>query len=224
MRVLVVEDDPTVSEIIAIAFEMRWPQAEVIRTSSGKEAVARVGSENPDLVVLDLGLPDEDGFDVLAQIRLFSQIPIIILTARNEESDIIRGLERGADDYITKPFRQLELMSRAQSILRRCHVTSQSLPSYGLIRFGQSLRELYIGDRKVILTNTESALMHYLISNGGKIVSLSNIGQVIWGTDFAGSHDAIRVYITRLRNKIEKNPKKPVYIITHPGTGYSLEI
>jgi two-component system KDP operon response regulator KdpE len=223
MKVLIVEDNPDVSEVMSMAFEMRWPDAVLITTGSGKNAVMLAESEHPDLVVLDLGLPDIDGFDVLKDIRLFSNVPVIILTARDDESDIIKGLERGADDYMTKPFRQLELMSRAQAVLRRHHLVSQvSPPACGDLRFGQSLHDLYLGKRQIDLTNTESTLLSHLMRNTGKVVATSTLAELLWGADYPGSHAAVRVYIRRLRKKLEANPEKPDIILTNPGSGYSL--
>jgi DNA-binding response OmpR family regulator len=224
MNILIVEDDPEISEVIAMAFEMRWPQASVVRTGSGKEAVTLAVNLRPDLMILDIGLPDLDGFEVLKEIRLVSSVPIIILTARDEERDIVKGLERGADDYIVKPFRQLELMARAQSVMRRYHLVSQvTAETYGIFRFGSSIHNLYVGDRAVNLTSTEGIIISHLMRNAEKIVPVSSLAEVIWGGDFPGSHDAVRVYIRRLREKIESGSGAPQYIHTHRGLGYSLQ-
>jgi two-component system, OmpR family, response regulator VicR len=224
LNVLVVEDDPEISEVIAIAFEMRWPQAALTRISSGKEAVLLVESVRPDLVILDIGLPDIDGFEVLRELRLFSSVPVLILTARDEEKDIIKGLERGADDYIVKPFRQLELLARAQAVMRRYHTISESAPDrYGSIHFGSSIHTLVIGNRKINLTGTEGILISHFIRNAEKIIPVSSLAEVVWGADYPGSHEAVRVYIRRLRKKIEDDPEAPRYLHTHPGLGYSLK-
>ncbi|MFC2067664.1 response regulator transcription factor [Chloroflexota bacterium] len=119
MKLLLIEDDSDIVEAISLAFQIRWPEAQVISTQSGKKGVGLVESVQPDIVILDLGLPDIDGFTVLRKIRLFSQVPIIIVTVRADESDIIKGLEWGADDYIIKPFRQLELLARVKAQIRR---------------------------------------------------------------------------------------------------------
>jgi len=224
MKFLIVEDNSTIAETICIAFEMRWPDAQTMTTDSGKKAAEIAEQQQPDLIVLDLGLPDMDGFEVLKEIRSFSMIPILILTARDNESDIVKCLERGADDYVVKPFRQLELMSRAQAVMRRHHVTSSFIPpSYGNLRFGHSLTTLFIGDKQVNLTSTEGIILSHLIRNAGKVVTLSSISEVIWGADYAGSQEAVRVYIRRIRKKIETDPNHPKIICTHPGTGYSLQ-
>ncbi len=223
MKFMIVEDSPQIAETVAMAFEVRWPDAEITKVSSGKKAVTLVGDKNPDLIVLDLGLPDMDGFEVIKEVRLFSQVPILVLTVRDEESDIVKCLERGADDYVIKPFRQLELMSRVQAIMRRHHLVSSFVPaSCGSLRFGQSIHNFYVGNTRVNLTSTEGIILSHLIRNAEKVVTLTSLSEVIWGDDYSGSHEAIRVYIRRIRKKIEADPNRPEIIITHPGTGYSL--
>ena len=126
MKVLIVEDDHEIVEIISLAFEIRWPEAELVSTHLGEQGISMVDAEEPDVIILDLGLPDISGFDVLKEVRTFSTVPILILTVRGEEADIVKGLEWGADDYMVKPFRQLELMSRAQAVMRRYHLVSHA--------------------------------------------------------------------------------------------------
>lgn len=197
----------------------------LIRSTKGTEAFVIVETQHPELVVLDLSLPDMDGMDLLKDIRLISNVPVIILTARDEEKDIVKGLERGADDYMVKPFRQLELMARAQALLRRVYQLNQSSSdTYREFRFGQSMHSLFIGNREVKLTTTEGAIMSHLIRNAEKIVPFANLAEVVWGADYVGSHEAVRVYIRRLRMKIEIQPETPEYIHTHPGIGYSLKM
>jgi len=223
MKILIIEDDAEIRDVISTAFEIRWPEVSLIQSTTGKEALSVLETQHPELVVLDLGLPDMDGIDLLKDIRIFSNVPVIILTARDEEKDIVKGLERGADDYMIKPFRQLELMARAQALLRRAHQLNQSsTDTYREFRFGQSMHSLFIGNREVKLTTTEGAIMAHLIRNGEKIVPFANLAEVVWGADYAGSHEAVRVYIRRLRMKIELQPESPQFIHTHPGIGYSL--
>jgi DNA-binding response OmpR family regulator len=223
MLILIVEDDSNISDITATAFEIRWPEAKIIRTASGIAAIAIVQEQNPDLVILDLGLPDKDGFEVLKEIRSFSTVPIIIVTVRDDESDIVKGLERGADDYIVKPFRQLVLMAHAQAILRRAHQsTTACQESYGPFRFGQSIHVLFIGKREVRLTTTEGIIMSYFVRNAEKVIPVADLAQTVWGINYPGSEEALRVYVRRLRKKIEVDPDNPQYIVTHPGFGYSL--
>jgi len=224
MKFQIVEDNPQIADAVSMALEMRWPEAKIIKASNGKAAIKLAEDENPDLIILDLGLPDIDGFEVLQEIRLFSNAPVIILTVRDEESDIVKCLERGADDYVTKPFRQLELMSRVQAILRRQHlVSSHVLPSYDNLRFGQSIHVFYVGKKRISLTSTEGIILSHLLRNAGKIVTLSSLAEVVWGNDYSGSNEAIRVYIRRIRKKLETEPETPTIIITHPGIGYSIQ-
>lgn len=119
MKVLVVEDSPDIVDMISLCFELRWPEAKVVSTAEGNKGINMVRTENPDLVILDLGLPDIDGFEVLKNVRTFSNVPVIIVTVRGDEVDKVRGLELGADDYITKPFSHIELLARIQAVLRR---------------------------------------------------------------------------------------------------------
>jgi DNA-binding response OmpR family regulator len=223
MIILVVEDDPNIADVISTAFEIRWPDVKVLKTASGNEAIDIVSNQSPDLVVLDLGLPDKDGIDVLKEIRQFSTTPIIIVTVRDEEKDIVKGLEKGADDYIVKPFRQLVLMARAQALLRRAHQVNESCQdAFGPFRFGQSIHNLFIGKREVRLTTTEGILMLHFVRNSERVIPISNLAEIVWGANYPGSQEAVRVYIRRLRKKIETEPDNPQYLLTHPGLGYSL--
>ncbi|MDD5486913.1 MAG: response regulator transcription factor [Dehalococcoidales bacterium] len=223
MKFIVVEDNAEMAEAVALALEVSWPEAVVITTNSGKKAVCLVEDEHPDLVVLDLGLPDMDGCDVLKEIRLFSTVPALVLTVRDEEMDVVKCLERGADDYVIKPFRQMELMSRVRAILRRHHLISSFMPpSTGKLRFGNSIHQFYVDDLPVGLTSTEGIILSQLIRNAEKVVTLSSLSELIWDVDHTGSYNAIRVYIRRIRKKIEQDPENPKIILTHPGMGYSL--
>ncbi len=145
MKILIIEDDQQIVEAIILAFQIRWPEAEVISTQLGEKGVDLVETEKPNVVILDLGLPDISGFDVLKQIRLFSDIPVIILTARSEETDIVKGLEWGADDYIAKPFRQLELLSRVKALIRR---KSRTVNESEIINLGNLCFNPTTGDLK----------------------------------------------------------------------------
>lgn len=224
MKVLIVEDEPAIVETVSLAVRMRWPEAILVTTNLGEEGIELVETEAPDVVILDLGLPDIDGFEVLKQVRLFSSIPIIILTVRDEESDIVKGLEWGADEYIVKPFRQLELMARIQALLRRKHVPSgETSVVCGSLRLDLSMRKFLIGRREIDLTNTEGLILYHLMKDTGKVVTLSKLTEILWGGDYPNAADAIRVYIGRLRKKIETDPSHPRFIHTSAGLGYSLK-
>jgi len=223
MKVLIIEDDAEIVQVVSIAFNIRWPEAQVVSTPNGERGVELVESENPDVVILDLGLPDISGFEALKNIRDFSQVPIIILTVRSEEADIVRALESGADDYMVKPFRQLELLSRIRALTRRTGHPSEETPLiHGQLRFHPSTRQLFCGEREICLTRTESSILHHLMRNAGQVVTYSGLAESVWGEDYPDAVDSLRVYIRRLREKLEAEPSQPQLILTKPGIGYLL--
>jgi len=179
---------------------------------------------NPDIVILDLGLPDISGFDVLKQIRAFSDIPILILTARGEENAIVMGLERGADDYVVKPFRQLELLSRIQALTRRAGRSIKDKPLVcGELTFNPTSRQLFKKEKEITITRTEAAIIECLMEKADSTVTYSEIAELVWGSDYPDSVDSLRVYIRRLRQKIEEDPENPSIILTRSGAGYLLK-
>jgi two-component system KDP operon response regulator KdpE len=225
-KVLIIEDDDTIVSLIRLAFQMRWPEAQLISASLGEEGLDLVEDEKPDLVILDLGLPDMDGYEVLRQIRLFSSVPIVILTVRGDEDDIIRGLEWGADDYIVKPFRQLELLSRLKVQLRRQispDQDDQEAPVVcGPLRLDPSTFQLKYGGKEISLTLIEGHIMYHLMKNAGHVVTHSKLAEAVWGEDHPGATDSLRVYIRHLREKLEADPGNPKLILTKVGVGYIL--
>jgi two-component system, OmpR family, response regulator VicR len=221
MKILIIEDDVQIVEAIMLAFQIRWPEAKVISTQQGEKGVDFVETEQPDIVILDLGLPDINGYDVLKQIRMFSNIPILILTARTEESDIVKGLEWGADDYMVKPFRQLELLSRIKALTRRSSNNDNESPlTVGSIVFNPSTGQLIADSKEVNLTPTESRILHHLMRNAGQVVTHSSLADAVWGEDYPGAVDSLKVYIRRLREKLEEEPQEPQLILTKAGIGY----
>ena len=222
MKVLLIEDDREIIDAISLAFQIRWPEATLIPTRLGQKGVELVESESPDIVILDLGLPDMSGFDVLRQIRLFSQVPIIILTVRSDEADIVKGLEWGADDYITKPFRQLEFLARVKALIRRQAGGEEESVVFGPLRLDPTTGQLLHGSREVTLTVTESQIMAHLMRNGGRAVTHASLAEAVWGDDYPGSADSLKVHIRRLREKIEEAPSSPKLILTRTGVGYFL--
>ncbi len=224
MKVLIIEDDCRIADTIAMTLKIRWPKAIIIKTNQGLKGIDLVASENPNLIILDLGLPDIDGFDVLKQIKGFAETPVLILSVRADEADVVEGLELGADEYITKPFRQMEFLSRVQCILRRDQYETSNMPlSFGVVSFLPAKKRLIIGDREIALTMTESHMLETFIKNKGCTVGMEELAESIWGADYPGSNEAIHVYIRRLRQKVEANPSNPQIIITIPGVGYSLQ-
>jgi two-component system KDP operon response regulator KdpE len=222
MKVLIIEDDKEIVDAISLAFQIRWPEVKVASTRLGKRGVELVESEAPDIVILDLGLPDINGFEVLRQIRLFSSVPIIILTVRAEEADIVKGLEWGADDYIVKPFRQLELLARVRALIRRRTPAEEETLAVGPLHLEATTGQLLYNSKEIALTITESRLLSHLMRNAGHVVTHSSLAEAVWGNDYPGATDSLKVHIRRLREKIEADPSHPQLILTKSGVGYFL--
>ena len=220
MKLLIIEDDQGIIEAISLAFQIRWSEAQIVSTHSGRRGIELVEEETPDIIILDLGLPDMNGFEVLKAIRQFSAIPVLIVTVRGDEADIIKGLEWGADDYIIKPFRQLELLARIKAHIRR-----QSQPEGQIIigpyKLNSEAGQFFKNGELINLTITESMILQQLMSNAGQVILRSNLIELVWGSDYPGANDSLKVHIRRLRTKIEDNPSNPRLIITKPGIGYS---
>ncbi len=222
MKVLIIEDDREIVEAISLAFQIRWPEAKVVSTHLGEKGVELVESEAPDIVILDLGLPDISGFEVLDQIRRFSNVPTIILTVRSEEADVVRGLECGADDYITKPFRQLELLARVKALIRRQSPSEEETVISGALRLEATTGQLHHDGKEIALTITESRILNHLMKNAGYVTTHSSLAEAVWGDDYPGVVDSLKVHIRRLREKIEADPSHPQLILTKTGVGYFL--
>ncbi len=222
MKVLLIEDDREIVDAISLAFQIRWPEAEVVSTRLGEKGVELVESAAPDIVILDLGLPDISGFEVLRQMRLFSSVPTIILTVRSEEADVVKGLEWGADDYILKPFRQLELLARVKALIRRQDPPEEEPLDYGPLRLDVTSGTLNYSGKEINLTVTESHILSHLMKNAGRAVTHSSVAEAVWGDDYPGVTDSLKVHIRRLREKIETDPSHPQLILTRTGVGYLL--
>ena len=226
MKALIVDDDDGIIQLVSLCLGLIWPDIKITWTHLGGEGSELVRSVSPDLVVLDLGLPDMSGYDVLKTIRAFSKVPLIVLTVRNEEVDVVKAFELGADDYIVKPFRQFEFLARARSALAR-FVPDQSKGedlrvTFGDFHFDSSLRRLEYHNRTIDLTSTESVTLRCLLENNGNVVGHKALSQQIWGHAVPDDVKIIRVYIRHLREKIEADPNNPTVIITKPGEGYLL--
>lgn len=223
MKVLIIENDQGIVEAISLAFQIRWPEAKLISTHLGEKGIELVESENPDVVILDLGLDDISGFEVLKQVRLFSAVPILILTVKVDEADIIKGLEWGADDYVTKPFRQLELLSRIRALTRRRGPLVEEVPLVcGSLHFDPSTGQLFNGGEEISLTPTESSILRHLLKEGGRVVTHSSLAESVWGDNYPDAANSLKVYIRRLREKLEADPSHPQIILTKTGIGYLL--
>ncbi|MBN1643367.1 MAG: response regulator transcription factor [Dehalococcoidales bacterium] len=225
MKVLIVEDNPEISTAIGVTVQIRWPDVRVVTTHLGERGVEMVESEKPDLVILDLGLPDISGYEVLKRVRLFSVVPVLVLTVRSDEDDVVKALEYGADDYMIKPFRKLELLSRVQALLRRYSTfqeQGEGTLSCGLLSLDTSTGKLIYSGKEVRLTNTERRILQHLMRNCGHVVTYSSLAEAVWGNDYPDAADSLKVYVRRLREKVETDPSDPKIILTTAGIGYSL--
>jgi len=202
----------------------RWPGVEVISTPEGNQGLALAETESPDVTILDLGLPDMDGFEVLKDIRSFSNVPIIIVTVRGDEIDKVKGLELGADDYIIKPFSHLELLARIQSVLRRTsllEVKAEEKPFHSpRLTIDFATRTVIADGQPVKLTPTEYNLLHYLVMNAGNVLTHRALLEKVWGEEYIDSPEYLKVYIQRLRNKLEADPSSPQLLVSQRGIGY----
>lgn len=225
MKVLIIEDDAGVVEVVARCFEMRWPGVTVLSTGEGAKGTELVEAELPDIVILDLGLPDINGFEVLRQIRFFSDVPIFILTVRDQKPDIARGLESGADDYLTKPFDYIEFLARVKAMLRRSGMgefgSAEPFQS-GNLWIDFSTREVRLGGEVVKLSPIEYSLLSHLARNAGHVVTHRTLLEKVWGTEYTDATDYLKVYIQRLRVKLCNNLSVPKLILTEWGVGYKL--
>ena len=196
----------------------------VYSASDGRQAIDVVRSKLPDLVVLDVMMPELDGLSALKLIREISNIPVILLTVRNEEDMKVRGLRLGADDYVTKPFSQRELLGRIQAVLRRSEMPA-SVPKTQVeiderLRIDFSRNEVSVDQRVLRLTPTEHRLLYHLISNPGRVLTYENLLAKVWGYEYREEAHYVRLYINYLRQKIESDPSSPHYILTERGLGY----
>ena len=207
-----------------MCFGLRWPEIKLISTPEGGKGLTLAETESPDVIILDLGLPDMDGLEVLKSIRSFSNVPIIIVTVRGDEIDKIRGLELGADDYITKPFSHLELLARVQAVLRRAHVGEFKVEEKPFSSPGLSIdfasRTVTVRGQIVSLTPTEYELFHYLVLNEGNVLTHRALLEKVWGEEYTDAPEYLKVYIQRLRNKLEVDPANPQLLLSERGVGY----
>jgi len=220
-RILVVDDEERMVRFIRMNLE--HDGFEVAEAFNGKQAIDKL-RDTPDLILLDVMMPDIDGFEVLETVREVSSVPVIMLTAKGEEDDRVRGLELGADDYITKPFSPRELVSRVKAVLRRTEGASGSM--HGLIVVDDRLkidfdrREIWLEGKLVKLRPTEYRLLFHLVQNAGWVVSHDQLLQKVWGYEYRDEPHYVRLYINYLRQKLEKDPADPKYILTERGVGY----
>jgi DNA-binding response OmpR family regulator len=226
VNILVVDDEQEFIKILTVAFQVYRPGYTLIAAHNGTEALARAKAEDPDLVVLDVMMPDIDGFEVCRRLRACGDVPIILLTAKDREEDVVHGFELGADDYITKPFSYRTLMARIDALLRRTRTMPGSqqpgLLQWGDLTFDFTQRQVRLRDRNLDLTAKEYRILEELARNAGHVVSHGTLLTRIWGQEYRDEPQYLKTYVHRLRGKIETDPKHPRYLLTHYGGGYSL--
>ncbi len=220
--ILVVEDEPEIRRFLRVSLTANGYQ--ILEATRGDEAIALMADKKPQLIILDLGLPDTDGTEVAKKIREWSQVPIIVLSARNQELDKVTAFDTGADDYLTKPFGVYELLARIKVALK--HVTlakiepSNPVFSAGQIRVDMAKRLVFLNDVEVHLTPNEYKLLLALIQSPGKLISQQQLLREVWGAGYAKEGHYLRVYMGQLRRKLEVDPANPKHLITEPGLGY----
>jgi two-component system KDP operon response regulator KdpE len=221
-KILLVDDEPRLLDSVRMNLELEG--FEVYEAHDGAEALERVRKVLPDLVVLDVMMPRMDGLETLAELRRFSQVPVIMLTVKADDSDIVTGLERGADDYVPKPFSQQVLLSRIRAVLRRAE--QSATPASSQIEVDENLKidfdrhEVWVRGQQVQLRPTEFRLLYHLANNPGVVLSHETLLSRVWGPEYRDASHYVRLYINYLRQKLEADPANPKYILTERGVGY----
>jgi len=221
-KILVVDDEERMARFVKLNLEHDGFQ--VIEAHRGHEALDKMRTALPDLILLDIMLPDLDGFEILKIIRETNKVPVIMLTAKGEEDDRVKGLELGADDYITKPFSPRELASRVKAVLRRVELSGDGYNDViqvdDRLKIDFSRREIWIDDKLINLRPTEYRLLYHLVNNAGWVLTYDQILSRVWGYEYQNEPHYVRLYINYLRQKLEKDPTIPKYILTERGVGY----
>ncbi|MGB8215527.1 MAG: response regulator transcription factor [Anaerolineales bacterium] len=222
LRVLVVDDERSIRRFLKASLGSQFV---ILEAENGAETLTAVATQHPDIVILDLGLPDMDGVEVTRRLREWTQVPIIIVSVREQEKDKIAALDAGADDYLTKPFSVGELMARLRVALRRSAQTgNEPVFSTGKLVVDMNQREVRVDGQALALTPTEYDLLRTLVKYAGKVLTHDQLLRAVWGTAYESETHMLQVNISNLRRKIEPDPSRPVYIVTEPGVGYRLKI
>lgn len=223
--VVVADDDPQLLRLVARNLELE--DFDVVAVSDGQQALDRIEEKMPELVVLDVMMPKLDGFSVLERVREFSAVPVIIVTARGQDQDKVRGLDLGADDYLTKPFSVDELLARVRAVLRRSQMNAnqnalglRSTLTIGSLTIDFAQHRVSVDGREVDLTPVEYRLLAYLAQNAGRVVTQDLLLEHVWGDEYVGESHLLQVNVNRLRRKIEQDPARPRYLLTKTGIGY----
>lgn len=224
--ILLIEDASQMRRLLRVTLQSRGYR--LIEAPTGQEGLMHAATRNPDVVLLDLGLPDMDGVEVTKQLREWSEVPVIVISAREQEEDKIKALDAGADDYLTKPFGAGELLARIRVALR--HKTllhaDQKDPVFFLdgLRVDLAARQVFLNEKEIHLTPIEYRLLVVLVKNAGRVVTHTQLLKEVWGPVYGSQTQYLRVYMTQLRRKLESNPAQPKFLINEPGIGYRLKI
>ena len=224
--ILLIEDEPQMRRFLRITLQAHGYQ--LIESATGQDGLIQVATRNPDVVLLDLGLPDIDGLEVTRRLREWSKVPLIVISAREQEEDKVRALDAGADDYLTKPFGAGELLARIRVSLR--HMAMQHAgteePVFVLdnLKVDLAKRQVMLDNREVHLTPIEYRLLAILIKHAGKVITHTHLLKEVWGTAYADQTHYLRIYMAQLRHKLEADPARPRFFINEPGIGYRLKI
>jgi two-component system KDP operon response regulator KdpE len=221
---LLIEDDPQFRLLLSTTLESQgYP---VLAIATGRDGLAAARNRQPSLLILDLGLPDIDGQEVIFRLRKWSELPIIVLSARNQESDITQALDNGADDYLTKPFSTAELVSRIKALLRRVVQApgcgTQEFFQVGELKIDLTKRRVFVGGQEAHLTPIEFRLLSALVRNAGFVVTHRKLLEKVWGASYVEHGHYLRIYMGQLRHKLESDPTRPRYLLTEAGVGYRL--
>jgi two-component system, OmpR family, KDP operon response regulator KdpE len=223
--ILVIEDEPQMQRFLRIVLQGQGYR--FIEAQTGQEGLVQAATHSPDIILLDLGLPDIDGLEVTKRLREWNDAPVIILSAREQEQDKIKALDAGADDYLTKPFGAGELLARIRVAIRhkvmRQSATGEPVFILDNLRVDMSQRQVFLNEQEVHLTPIEYKLLTVLIKNAGKVVTHSQLLKEVWGPSYAKETQYLRVYMTQLRHKLESDPARPRFLINEPGIGYRLK-
>jgi len=224
--ILLIEDEPQMRRFLRATLTSHGYR--FLEAITGNEGITQVSTRNPDLVLLDLGLPDVDGLDITRRLREWTEVPIIVISARGQEQDKVAVLDAGADDYLTKPFDVGELLARIRVALRHAARSAQDRepPTFtlGELRVELARRQVFVGEREIHLTPIEYKLLTSLIRHAGKVLTHRQLLEKVWGPAYAAQTHYLRVYMGQLRQKLEPEPARPRFLVTEPGVGYRLKV